>query len=176
MKTITHVFFTVAYAKKSMRFQVKTSPCKRGLSGLPHFYAMPSCSVSMATPYLDNNVPLLVGVLVEVDNLGAEPGGHLVVHLPAGVHQVFGQRHVAVVESVVNAQRKHTRKKAYQMVLEENTKWLKTKRGGRKKEREREREGERQKRGTKRINWRRTKKERESYITNCITSPTKKIK
>ena len=71
----------------------------------------------MVTTCLDNNVIVFIGVLVEVDNLRAEPSGHLVIHLPACVHQLFGQHHVAIIKSIVNPQSKYTRQKTYQVVL-----------------------------------------------------------
>ena len=73
----------------------------------------------MTTTCLDDDVLLLVGVQVEVDNLGAESDGHLVVHLPASVHELFGQHHVTVIKSVVNPESEHTGKKAYQVILKE---------------------------------------------------------
>jgi hypothetical protein len=71
-------------------------------------------SIALMTTHLDNEVLRLgIGHHVEEDDLWAESGGHLLVHLPACLRQLLAQLLVVGGQAVVGAQGKCTAHEAH---------------------------------------------------------------
>ena len=76
--------------------------------------------IRLRNSHLDNDVLFARWHSVEVDNLWAESGGHLVVHFPARAGQALAEVQMFLGQTIVSPQGQSPAQEAHQVILKDN--------------------------------------------------------
>ena len=77
-----------------------------------------NCGTVIKSVYLNNEILVGLGHLVEIRDLGAEPCGHPAIHLITGLSQLLAQLQMRRVKTVMGAKGQRATEVTYQVILD----------------------------------------------------------